>query len=79
MRWMSEHSRNALLEHVGRLRELHRRLPNKPDISRLICEPLLEWMSRNRIGDTSKSRAQPNKLKIVLAGRERARAQMMSP
>ena len=79
MKWMSEHSRNTLLEHVGRLRELHRSLSNESDRSRLICEPLLEWMVRSRIGDTDKSRAQANQLKIVLAGRERARAQMLSP
>ena len=79
MKWMSEHSRNTLLEHVGRLRELHRSLSNESDRSRLICKPLLEWMVRSRIGDTDKSRAQANQLKIVLAGRERARAQMLSP
>ncbi|KAL8793808.1 MAG: hypothetical protein Q9195_003638 [Heterodermia aff. obscurata] len=77
-RWMSEHSRNTLLEYVGRLRELHRRLSNKPDKARLISKPLLEWMLQNKIGDTSRSRAQSNELIIVLAGRERARAQMMS-
>ena len=78
LKWMSEHSRNTLIEHVGRLRELHRRLSNERDIIELLCKPLLEWMSRNNIGDTGKSRAQPKGLNIALAGRERARAQMMS-
>ena len=78
IRWMTKNSRTTLLEYVGRLCELHRRLSNEPDKSRLICKPMLEWMSRNKIGDTSKSRARSNELKIVLAGRERARAQMLS-
>ena len=78
LKWMSEHSRNTLLDFVGRLRELHRRLSNEPEMSRLICKPLFEWMSRNGIGETSKSRAQSNELHVVLAGRERARAQMLS-
>ena len=77
-KWTTKKSRNTLLEHAGRLWELHGRLSNEPDISRLIYKPLLEWMSRNRIGDTSRSRAQSNELKIVLSGRERARAQMLS-
>lgn len=77
-KWMTKNSRTTLLEYVGRLCELYRRLSNEPDKSRLICKPLLEWMSRSRIGDTSKSRARSNELKIVLAGREQARAQMLS-
>ena len=78
LKWTTKKSRNSLLELAGRLRELHGRVSNEPDISRLIFKPLLEWMSRNRIGDTCRSRAHSDELKIVLSGRERARAQMLS-